>query len=137
MDAIRAGAFTEKQKLGMRQTDSLYHLTKLGDKKWNAEFVKFWRSKKMKLLPPSAIQIDGVADTMAKSTCDWLLGHDPGVAYYEAAVSDDMIHQGGTSPGFDKGKPTKVSITYEPVKSETTPVLKLNVFVHHLIYKKG
>jgi hypothetical protein len=87
-----ADAFTEKQKMEMRQTDRLYHLSKSAEGKWTPEFTGFWRHKGLKILPSSAIAIEAQAPASVRPcSTGWATTHDPGI-YIAAGLSDDMVH---------------------------------------------
>ena len=88
-EARLKNVFNEKQKMLMRQTDTIYSLSKVGNK-WNLKFKKFSYDKKMKLLPSSVFNIKPLENgTVSKCSIKWRQTHDPGI-HLESAISDDL-----------------------------------------------
>ena len=99
-DQARAeNAFTEKQKMALRQTDVLYQLTRKPDGGWNLKFDRFWQNEKIKVLPPSvmaAAAVNGGKESVRPCSIDWSWTHNPGL-YDEVGLSDDLIQRSGTT----------------------------------------
>jgi len=93
-----ADVFSEEQKIELRQTDRLYHLTTLPNGKVDLKFTGFWRHEGVKILPPSAIKIEAATQDSPPSVTpcgiDWSWTHDPGI-YVAAGVSDDLVSPSG------------------------------------------
>lgn len=104
-------AFTEEQKMALRQTDVLYKLSRTEDGKWDLKFDRFWQNEKIKVLPPSAMDakpVNGGSTSIRPCSIDWFWTHNPGL-YDEAGLSDDLIHKGGK-------KETQWSVKYPDFK---------------------
>jgi hypothetical protein len=85
--------FTEKQKLNLRQTTSVYSLNKTDDGKYKLNFIRHWIDGRAEMLPASSFAItpvNGTADSVKKCSIDWKWTHNPAV-YSRAALSDDLI----------------------------------------------
>jgi len=83
-------AFTERQKLELRQTDRLYHLSEGQDGKLNLDFKGFWRHHGLKIAPSSAFKIKAVeAGEVKPCSVDWAWTHNPGI-FTEVGLTDDM-----------------------------------------------
>ncbi|MDR1224103.1 MAG: hypothetical protein LBL07_14680 [Tannerella sp.] len=90
-------AFSEQQKMALRQTDVLYKLSRKEDGKWDLSFDRFWQDEKVKILPPSAMAatpVNGDANSVRPLSIDWSWTHNPGL-YEEAGLSDDLVQQTG------------------------------------------
>ncbi|MDR1675407.1 MAG: hypothetical protein LBR86_02915 [Tannerella sp.] len=90
-------AFSEEQKMALRQTDVLYKLSKKEDGSWDLTFDRFWQNDKLRILPPSAMAAtpaSGGAGSVKPLSIDWSWTHNPGL-YSEAGLSDDLIQQSG------------------------------------------
>lgn len=86
-------AFSEQQKMRLRQTDTLYKLSQDPSGKWKLDFVRFWQHPGLRIHPPSAFKIEpSMNKSLSKCSIDWAWTHDPGI-YAEAGLSDDLIHQ--------------------------------------------
>lgn len=96
--AREENAFTEQQKMELRQTDREYKLTKDENGKWKLVFQKYWQWDGAKTLPSSVMKATNVkGGTVRDCSIDWSWTHNPG-AYEEIALSDDMIHTSGKEP---------------------------------------
>ena len=96
-EAIDDNAFTEEQKMALRQTDVLYKLSHKTGGGWDLKFDRFWQNSKIKILPPSAVivkPVDGGKESVKSCSIDWNWTHNPGL-YDEVALSDDLIHKTG------------------------------------------
>lgn len=91
-DKARAkNLFSEKQKMGLRQTDRLYHLSKTSSGKLKLKFVKRWQHKGVVIAPPSVIKIKRTSDAKVKKlSIDWSWSHNPAI-FKECGVSNDLI----------------------------------------------
>ena len=88
-EARLKNVFNDRQKMWMRQTDTIYSLTKVNGK-WNLKFKKFSYDKKMKLLPSSVFKVKPLENgKVKKCTAIWRQTHDPGI-HLESAISDDL-----------------------------------------------
>ncbi|MGY0035838.1 hypothetical protein [Pedobacter sp. NJ-S-72] len=99
-DARSMNAFTEAQKMALRQTDVQYKLSRKADGSWDLAFDKFWQYDKLKLLPASAIKakvVNSGNESVKPRSIDWFWTHNPGI-YDEVLISDDLIHKGGVTP---------------------------------------
>ncbi len=97
-EAISAGAFSEEQKMALRQTDVLYDLSRKTDGTWDLKFNRFWKNEKLKILPSSvmpASPVNGGEGSVKPCSIDWTSTHNPGF-YNEAALSDDLVHKTGS-----------------------------------------
>ena len=98
-DQARAeNAFTEKQKMELRQTDVLYNLSRKADGTWDLKFDRFWQNEKIMLLPPSVMNaraVNGGPESVRPCSIDWSWTHNPGL-YNEVGLSDDLIQRTGT-----------------------------------------
>lgn len=91
-------AFSEQQKMALRQTDVLYRLSKKEDGKWDLSFDRFWQNEKLRVLPPSAMSASPVnenANSVRPLSIDWSWTHNPG-CYDEVGLSDDLVQQTGS-----------------------------------------
>lgn len=96
--ARKENAFSEVQKMAMRQTNALYHLSRNTNGKWELKFDRFWQNEQIKLLPPSAMAatpINGGSESVKPCSIDWSWTHNPGLCD-EVGLSDDLIHRSGT-----------------------------------------
>jgi hypothetical protein len=109
-DRARAeNAFTEQQKMALRQTDVLYKLSRKTDGGWDLKFDRFWQSEKINILPPSVMNakpVSGGSESVKPCSIDWSWTHNPGL-YDEVGLSDDLIQRSGT-------KETTWTINYPP-----------------------
>lgn len=97
-EAITGNAFTEQQKMALRQTDVLYKLSRNSDGRWNLKFDRFWQNEKIKILPPSVMAakaINNETESVKPCSIDWSWTHNPGL-YDEVGLSDDLIQSTGT-----------------------------------------
>jgi hypothetical protein len=86
-------AFTEHQKMLLRQSDVIYKLTHKPDGGWDLTFEKRWQNEKVKILPPSvmnATPVSGGAESVRPLSIDWSWTHNPAL-YNEIGLSDDLI----------------------------------------------
>ncbi len=91
-------AFSEEQKMELRQTDVLYKLSKNNYGEWDLTFDRFWQNEKIQILPPSVMAAKPVSsgtESVRPLSIDWSWTHNPGL-YDEVGLSDDLIHSGGT-----------------------------------------
>jgi len=86
-------AFSEAQKMQLRQSDVIYKLTHKPDGKWDLKFEKRWQNEKAVLLPPSvmnATPVNGGEQSVKPLSIDWSWTHNPAL-YNEIGLSDDLI----------------------------------------------
>ena len=90
--------FTARQKLELRQTDRLYHLSEDGNGHVKLEFKGFWRHPGLKISPPSSFKMEASKkDSTAPCSIDWRWTHNPGI-FTEVGLTDDMVAS-STKPG--------------------------------------
>ena len=90
-------AFTEQQKMALRQTDVVYKLSHKPDGAWDLKFDHFWQNKQLNVLPPSAMNakpVNSGPESVRPLSINWSWTHNPGL-YNEVGLSDDLIHRGG------------------------------------------
>ena len=93
--ARKENVFTEDELRSMRQTDREYSLSRKPDGTWNLEFVGFWQSDRVKILPPENLPVQSLSGAAVKPcSIDWSWTHNP-ATYYEVVLSDDMVHDRG------------------------------------------
>ena len=95
-------AFTEQQKMAMRQTDVQYKLSRKANGGWDLKFNGFWNSNLLKVLPPSVMAakaVNGGTGSVKPCSIDWSWTHNPG-AYDEVGLSDDLVQKTGTNETF-------------------------------------
>jgi hypothetical protein len=100
-------AFSEAQKMALRQTDVLYTLSQEASGQWNLEFDRFWQNEKLSTLPSSAMNataVDGGKESVRPCSIDWSWTHNPGL-YDEVGLSDDLI-------GRANGEPVSWTVDY-------------------------
>lgn len=115
--AIAEGAFTEKQKQALRQTDRQYTLSR-DENGWQLAFTGRWQHLALTLLPSSAFTIRPESTAAAVESCgiDWSWTHNPGI-YTAAGVSDDLVwHSGGEGVW---------SVTWPAIEGEATDSLQM------------
>ena len=84
--------FTEKQKMFLRQTDRLYHLSEDKNGKLQLKFVKFWQHKGVKISPPSVFDVKSVKNATVKPlSVKWFWTHNPAI-FAECGLSDDLVY---------------------------------------------
>ena len=113
-EAIAGNAFTEQQKMALRQTNVLYKLSRKADGGWDLKFNRFWQNEKVKILPSSIMAAKAVncgPESVKPCSIDWSWTHNPGL-YDEVGLSDDLIQHTGT-------KETKWTVNY-PSFTEST-----------------
>ena len=96
--ARKENAFSEAQKMALRQTNALYKLSRNTGGKWELTFDRFWQNEQMKLLPPSAMAATPINDgpqSVKPCSIAWSWTHNPGLCD-EVGLSDDLIHRSGT-----------------------------------------
>jgi hypothetical protein len=91
-----AGAFTETERLRLRQTDCLFRLEDDGGGRVRLRFAGRWISEKMESGASDAIGIAATSDMAAVAPCsiDWAWTHNPGL-YAWGCLSDDLIGGNG------------------------------------------
>jgi hypothetical protein len=105
MAARQANAFSESQKLGLRQTDRLYTLSRDNGGHYNLKFVRRWIQPGLIPLPASVFKISPIAPAKVESCgIDWSWTHNPGI-YRKAGVSEDLV-------GVANGKLSEWQVTY-------------------------
>jgi len=90
-------AFSERQKMALRQTDVLYKLSRKADGGWELTFDRFWQNEKINILPPSvmaAMPVNGGPESVKPLSIDWSWTHNPGL-YDEVGLSDDLVQRTG------------------------------------------
>ncbi|MDR1141647.1 MAG: hypothetical protein LBL62_08140 [Planctomycetaceae bacterium] len=100
-------AFSEHQKMLLRQSDVIYKLTHKDDGGWDLKFDHRWQNEKVKILPPSvmnATPVNGGAESVKPLSIDWSWTHNPAL-YNETGLSDDLISQAN-------GKETSWKVTF-------------------------
>jgi hypothetical protein len=113
-EAIADNAFTEEQKMALRQTDVLYKLSRKTGGGWDLKFDRFWQNEKINILPPSVMDakaVNGGPESVKSCSIDWSWTHNPGL-YNEVGLSDDLIHRSGT-------KTTSWTVSYPPFTEST------------------
>ncbi|MDR1141355.1 MAG: hypothetical protein LBL62_06665, partial [Planctomycetaceae bacterium] len=88
-------AFSEHQKMLLRQSDVIYKLTHKDGDGWDLKFDRRWQNEKVKILPPSvmnATPVNGGAESVKPLSIDWSWTHNPAL-YNEIGLSDDLISQ--------------------------------------------
>jgi hypothetical protein len=105
-EARSRNAFSDSQKMQLRQTDRMYSITKDSSNVFHLDFKGLWRYAKLKIAPPSAFKIKVVAKGSELKPCSikWLQTHNPGV-FSEAGVSDDLVASAGASGAWDVTPP--------------------------------
>jgi hypothetical protein len=90
-EARLAGAFTEEERLRLRQTDCLFRLEDDGEHV-RLRFAGRWLSEKMEHGTSDAIGIAATSDMAAVAPCsiDWAWTHNPGL-YAWGCLSDDLL----------------------------------------------
>jgi len=105
-------AFTEQQKMALRQSDVQYKLSRKSDGSWDLKFVRFWHDEKVKILPPmTAKPVNGGVESVKPCSIDRSWTHYPATCC-EVGLSDDLIHRSGT-------KETSWKIDYPPYTEST------------------
>ena len=85
--------FTEKQKMFLRQTDRLYHLSEDNNGKLHLKFVKFWQHKGVKISPPSVFEVKAVKNATVKPlSAKWSWTHNPAI-FTECGLSNDLVYR--------------------------------------------
>ena len=98
--------FTENEKLNLRQTTSVYRLSKTSQGKYKLKFIRHWIDGRAKVLPSSEIKLkslSGDKKSVAPCSASWKLTHNPGI-YSRLALSDDLVYTAGM--GVKKWKMT-------------------------------
>lgn len=107
-------AFSEHQKMALRQTDAIYKLSHKPDGGWDLKFDRFWQNEKLNILPSSVMNakpLNGGLESVRPCSIDWSWTHNPGL-YDEVGLSDDLIHRTGenetswevTFPPYEESK---------------------------------
>jgi hypothetical protein len=98
-EARLSHAFTEAQKLQLRQTDCLFTLVKRPDGGWEPKFTGRWRDPQVKITPSSeakAKSLDGKTGHVAPCGIDFGWSHNPGISL-KSCFTDDLVHTGGNA----------------------------------------
>jgi hypothetical protein len=106
-------AFSEHQKMLLRQSDVIYKLTRKDGGGWDLKFDRRWRNEKVKILPPSvmnATPVSGGADSVKPLGIDWSWTHNPAL-YHEIGLSDDLVSHAD-------GEETLWKVTFPPYKED-------------------
>lgn len=106
-EARLAGAFTEEQKLQLRQTDCLFRLDRKPGGGWEPRFVRRWRDSRLQIEAPSSAPVKSLSDkigTVASCSIDFDWTHDPGI-YRQSCLTDDLIHSSGAKASEFEVKP--------------------------------
>jgi len=85
--------FDENQKLNLRDTTSVYRLTKTPNGEYKLKFIRHWIDGRAKVVPSSAIKvtpINGGPASVKPCSVDWKMTHNPAV-YSRICLSDDLI----------------------------------------------
>ncbi|MDR0391052.1 MAG: hypothetical protein LBH59_04025, partial [Planctomycetaceae bacterium] len=105
--AMSEKSLTEHQKMLLRQTDSIYKLTRKDDGGWDLKLDKRWQYDKVKILPPSVMNATPVSDgveSVKPLSIDWSWTHNP-APYDEIGLSDDLVSRAD-------GKESSWKVTY-------------------------
>lgn len=97
------GAFSDAEKLMLRQTDCLFTLARTQDGRWQPRFVRRWRHAGLRIEPASAAGVKAVSPASGGvSPCDIDFGwaHDPGI-YARACITDTLLVRAGTEAEFE------------------------------------
>ncbi|MDR3196348.1 MAG: hypothetical protein LBU34_00640 [Planctomycetaceae bacterium] len=92
-------AFSEHQKMLLRQSDVLYKLTHKTDGGWDLKFDRRWQNKKVKILPSSVMNAtpgNGGTESVKPLSIDWSWTHNPAL-YNEIGLSDDLVAKADSS----------------------------------------
>lgn len=98
-EARLSHAFTEAQKLQLRQTDCLFTLVKRSDGGWEPKFTGRWRDPQLKIIPSSAAKaksLDAKTGHVAPCGIDFGWSHNPGISL-KSCFTDDLVHTGGSA----------------------------------------
>ena len=78
--------------MALRQTDTLYKLSRDSHGKYKLAFKGFWQYKGLKIELPSSFKVKPlIENSVAPCSIKWFWTHDPGI-YASAGLSDDLIH---------------------------------------------
>ncbi|MDR0704314.1 MAG: hypothetical protein LBF88_04925 [Planctomycetaceae bacterium] len=102
-------AFSEYQKMLLRQSDVIYKLTRKVDGGWDLKFDRRWQNEKVKILPSSvmnATPVNGGAESVKPLSIDWSWTHNPAL-YNEVGLSDDLVSHAD-------GNETSWKVTFPP-----------------------
>jgi hypothetical protein len=100
-------AFSEYQKMLLRQSDVIYKLTRKDDGGWDLKFDHRWKNERVKILPSSvmnATPVSGGVESVKPLSIDWSWTHNPAL-YNEIGLSDDLISHAD-------GKETSWKVTF-------------------------
>ena len=88
-------AFSEEQKMNLRQSDRQYTLTRKEDGSWDLRLNEYWRFPRAETLPSSVMEAKAISGgSIRPCSIDWSWTHNP-APYYEIFLSDDMVHGAG------------------------------------------
>ena len=108
-------AFTEEQKLQLRQTDCLFTLVKKSDGGWEPKFTGRWRDQKQEIIPSSAAKaksLDAKTGHVEPCGIDFGWSHNPGIDL-KSCFSDDLVLRGGRTAGeFECQSPYDSSLQF-------------------------
>ena len=85
--------FSDKQKICLRQTDRLYHLSEDKNGKLHLKFLKFWQHKGVKISPPSVFNVKAVKNAAVKPlSVKWSWTHNPAI-FSKCGLSNDLVYR--------------------------------------------
>jgi hypothetical protein len=123
--AKAANAFSEKERLALRQTDRLYHLEEKSNGKFKLEFKGFWQDKNVKISPPSAFTIKAdKKESIQPLSIKWSWTHNPAI-FTECGLSDDLIHTTGNQKSMWTVKFPATSDPRHNKKQHLQPVVRI------------
>ncbi|RMD82314.1 MAG: hypothetical protein D6820_03870 [Lentisphaerae bacterium] len=96
-EAKAKAAFTDKQKMQLRQTDTVHTLLKRNGR-FELKLKKHWRYRGLRIRPAAELHllpVNGGPASIAPCGIDWSWTHNPGI-FREVWLSDDMIYHAGT-----------------------------------------
>ena len=111
--AREENAFTEAQKMQLRQTDRLYTLSRRDDGTIDLKFLGRWQKPGVPVLPHKDIDlkpVNGGSESLVPCGIDFSWTHNPGI-FKELGLGDDMIHRSGNLP-------TEWTASYEGTPNE-------------------
>jgi len=115
---IKKAFASEHLRIALKQTGSLYHLVKNGNR-YTPEFIKFWTDPRCEFLKEDAIKVTPVSGGAASvKPCDikWTKTHNPAI-YSRAALSKNLVCAAGS------GK-MEWKVTYPKKQGDRTIMLR-------------